>query len=141
MSEPNLTDRGQFLAEISEAQHRAESAFIRGEVAPRLELWSHREPVSVFAALGPSKVGWTELEPMFRSVAARLSAGTDTEFEIVAFDVSGDTAWTAGFLRFRVSIDGDEPHRRTLRMTHVYRREAGQWRIVHEHSNWEPVAG
>jgi ketosteroid isomerase-like protein len=26
---------------------------------------------------------------------------------------------------------------RTLRVTHVYRREADEWKVVHEHSNCE----
>jgi len=140
MSPSSQEEREQFLDEIRAAQHDAEAAFIRGDAGPRLEFWSHDEPVSVFAALGPSKTGWAELEPMFRSVAARLSGGTDTDYEIVASGVHGDTAWTAGFLRFRVAIDGSEVVSRTLRITHVYRREGGRWRIVHEHSNWEPAA-
>ena len=36
-------------------------------------------------------------------------------------------------------IDGGGPLTRyTLRLTHVYRREAGEWKVVHEHSKWEP---
>ena len=48
-------------------------------------------------------------------------------------------AWTAGFVHFTVSIDGGPLTRYTLRITHVYRREAGGWKVVHEHSNFEPA--
>ena len=55
-------------------------------------------------------------------------------------DVDGDMAWTAGFLRFVTSMDGGPPSPYKLRITHVYRREEGEWKIVHEHSNFEPEA-
>jgi ketosteroid isomerase-like protein len=42
------------------------------------------------------------------------------------FDVTGDMAWTAGFARFTVSMDGGTLTRRTLRVTHVYRREGDE---------------
>ena len=129
--------RETFRRSIVASQHEAELAFSRGQVDQRLELWSHDDPVSVFAALGPSRSGWDELEPMFRSVADRLSDGDDLQFDLTTYDVSGDMAWTAGFLRFTVSLDGAPPRPMVLRITHVYRRENGGWKIAHEHSNWE----
>ena len=134
-----MTDRESFRDLIEEIQHRAEAALVRGDVGPRIEMWSHNEPVSLFAAVGPSKAGWSELEPMFRSVAARLSGGEDVSYEMMAFDVSADMAWTAGFVRFTGSIDGAPPTPYALRITHIYRRETGQWKVVHEHSNFEPA--
>jgi ketosteroid isomerase-like protein len=134
-----MTDPPSFRRLISALQHEAEEALVNGDVGPRLEMWSHSEPVSLFAAVGPSKTGWAELEPTFRSVAARLSGGHDVSYEIMAFDVSADMAWTAGFVRFTVSMDGGPLTRYKLRITHVYRREGGEWKVVHEHSNWEPA--
>jgi ketosteroid isomerase-like protein len=133
-----MTDLASFRTMISEHQHEAEEALVRGDVGPRMQMWSHSDPVSLFAAVGPSKSGWNELEPTFRSVASRLSGGHDVSYEIMSFDASADMAWTAGFVRFTVSMDGGPLTRYTLRFTHVYRREDGEWRVVHEHSNFEP---
>jgi ketosteroid isomerase-like protein len=74
---------------------------------------------------------------MFRSVAARVSGGHDVTYELVSADVGGDIAWTIGYSRFTVSIDGGPMVRRTLRLTHLYRREAGEWKVVHEHSDFQ----
>jgi len=134
-----MTDRENFRTMISEQQHQAEEALVRGDVGPRLRMWSHRDPVTLFAALGPSKAGWSQLEPMFRSVAARLSGGHDLTYELISYDVSEDIAWTVGVSRFTVSIDGGPVTRRALRLTHLYRREAGEWKVVHEHSDFQPA--
>jgi ketosteroid isomerase-like protein len=54
------------------------------------------------------------------------------EFEVIAAGASGDLAYTVGYERNRVTAEGD-PRTYTLRVTHVYRREGGEWRIVHRH--------
>jgi ketosteroid isomerase-like protein len=133
-----MTERDTLAAELWRRQHEAEDALVHGEVGPRLAMWSHREPVTLFAALGPSKRGWAELEPMFRAVASRVSHGRDLSYELIAFDMAGDIAWTVGVSRFTVSIDGGPASRRTLRLTHLYRREGGEWKVVHEHSDFQP---
>ena len=134
-----MSDRESFRTGISQQQHEAEEALVRGDVGPRLEMWSHQDPVSLFAALGPSKSGWRELEPTFRSVASRLSGGRDVEYEIMEFGVTRDMAWAAGFARFFVSMDGGPLTHRTLRITHLYRREGDERKVGHEHSNFEPT--
>ncbi len=134
-----MTDRETFRNLISQRQHEAEEALVRGDVGPRLQVWSHNDPVTLFAAFGASKTGWDELEPMFHSVASRVSGGHDVTYEIVSFDVSGDLAWTVGFSRFTASIDGGPLTRYTLRVTHLYRREDGDWKVAHEHSDFQPA--
>ena len=32
-----------------------------------------------------------------------------------------------------------EPQRRTLRLTHLYRRENGEWKVIQEHSDFQPA--
>jgi ketosteroid isomerase-like protein len=128
-----------FLELVLDRQHEAEAALIQGDVRPRFRFWSHRDPVTLFAAVGPTKAGWAELEPTFRAVAARLSGGRDVEYDLLAFDVSGDVAWSAGVARFAVSMDGGPIAAVVIRLTHAYRREDDTWRIVHEHSDFQPA--
>ena len=137
MSEPDPEHR-QFMAFVEERQHEGESALVIGDVGPRLEMWSHHDPVTLFAAVGPTKAGWADLEPTFRAVASRLSGGRDVRYDLLAFDVSGDVAWSAGVARFDVSMDGGPISPIVIRLTHAYRRENGAWKVVHEHSDFQP---
>jgi ketosteroid isomerase-like protein len=56
--------------------------------------------------------------------------------------VNGDLAYTVGFERFNGSIGGRPVEPITVRVTHVYRREDGEWKIVHRHGDnppdWNP---
>jgi ketosteroid isomerase-like protein len=131
------TEVDEFLAEMLPKQVVAETAIHNGDVEPRLALWSRTDPVTVFGAKR-SGTGWSELDPMFHAVASWFSDSTEYDFEVVAAGASGDLAYTVGYEHNRVKVDG-QPTTYTLRVTHVYRREDGQWRIVHRHADFPPA--
>jgi ketosteroid isomerase-like protein len=128
----------QFLAEMLPKQRAAEQAIHNGDVAPRLALWSRNDPVTLYGAKLSSS-GWADIEQKFRTVASWFSDSTAYEFEVIAAGASGDLAYTVGYEHNRVKVAG-EPQSYTLRVTHVYRREDGQWRIVHRHADFPPAA-
>jgi ketosteroid isomerase-like protein len=132
------TETDEFLTEVLPAQRAAEQAIHNGDVEPRLALWSHRDPVTLYGAK-LSGSGWTELERMFREVASWFSDSLEFEFEVNAASASGDLAYTVGYERNKVQVEG-RPRVYTLRVTHVYRREDGRWRIVHRHADLPPGA-
>lgn len=123
-----------FLAEILPKQRDMTLALHRGDVAPRLALWSHRTPVTLFGA-HISGVGWADLEPKFRQEARRFTGSAGSEFELVAAGASGSLAYTVGLEHSSAVVDGI-PAVYTMRTTHIYRREEGAWRIVHRHSDF-----
>jgi ketosteroid isomerase-like protein len=101
-------------------------------------MWSTRDPVTRFGAWGPCKSGTEAVTRISRWVASRFSNSTVYSFELVAVGVSGDLAYTVGYERNATSVDG-APSAYTLRVTHVYRREEGEWKIVHRHGDVMPV--
>jgi ketosteroid isomerase-like protein len=88
--------------------------------------------------MGPCKYGWEDVSRTFRWVGSRFSDLTDYQFELVAVDLSGDLAYTVGYEHSTVSVDGGVPTTQTLRVTHVYRREDNEWKIVHRHGDLKP---
>ena len=68
------------------------------------------------------------------SLGDTFSDCTSYEYEIVAADVVGDMAFTAGYERTEASING-EPRRYVLRATQIYRREDGEWKVAHRHAD------
>lgn len=127
-----------FLAEMLPKQRAAEKALHDGDVEPRLALWTRATPVTLLGAK-LTATGWDEIEPSFREVASWFSGSESYEFEVVAAGASADLAYTVGYERNVVKVNG-ELREYTLRATHVYRRESGQWRIVHRHADPVPDA-
>jgi ketosteroid isomerase-like protein len=119
-------------------QAEAEAAFHQGDAGPRMELWSHRDPVTLFGAAGMFTSGWAELSELFPRIAARFSDVTNYRYEVQVADVIGEMAYAIGYERFTGSIDGRPVEQVTVRSTHVYRREGGEWKIVHRHGDNPP---
>ncbi|MGO4105852.1 nuclear transport factor 2 family protein [Leifsonia sp. YAF41] len=130
------SDFNQFLGQQAEA----EKALVEGDVAPRLKLWTRDDPVSLLGAWGPNNLGWEAVSRTFHWVADRLSQGTYTDFryDVDVAEASGDMAYTVGFERFNSVADDGTIEPITVRVTHVYRRENGEWKIVHRHGDMAP---
>jgi ketosteroid isomerase-like protein len=128
-----MTDREKFRAWVESDLYDAELALHNGDVAPRKALWSRNEPVSVLGAWR-NAYGQQEIDELFDALAGTFSDCTSYAFELQAYDVVGDMAYTAGLEHTSASVDG-EPRTYTLRATQVYRREAGEWRVVHRHGD------
>jgi ketosteroid isomerase-like protein len=101
-------------------------------------MWSTQDPVTVFGA-EKSVIGSEEARQAFRWLASRFSNCTDYRFELVAAGASGDLAYTLGYEHITFSMDGGPVAPITLRVTHVYRREDGEWKIVHRHADVPPT--
>jgi ketosteroid isomerase-like protein len=85
-------------------------------------------------------IGWEEASKLFRLLAAGFSDCTAHSFDLIAAGVSGDLAYTTGYEHTSVSWGGIPLEPYTLRVTHVYRREEGEWKIVHRRGDTVSVA-
>lgn len=126
-------EREAFLEWARTRLRDAETAVHNGDAGPRFAIWSRREPVSVMGAW-KSAVGSEQVGALFHELAETFSDCTSYEHEIVAADVVGDMAYTTGYERTQVRVNG-EPRRYVLRATQVYRREDGEWRVCHRHAD------
>jgi ketosteroid isomerase-like protein len=129
-----LCEVDHFLAAMLPRHLAAEHALCRGDADPRSETWSHRDPVTLFGAAVPVRRGWDDVSRTFRWLAGRFSELHHYEFELVSVGASGDLAYTVGFEHKTVVVDG-KLTTYTLRVTQVYRREDGVWKVVHRHGD------
>ena len=128
-----MTETEEFIAWTQSRLRHAETALHNGDAEPRLALWSSREPVSVLGAWR-SATGQQEVRDLFRTLAETFSDCTSHVYDIVAAEVIGDMAFTAGYERTEASINGDR-RRYVLRVTQIYRREDGEWKVAHRHGD------
>ena len=110
----------------------------QGDATGLIEMLSRVDPVTLFPAAAPGKSGWDEVTQTFRWVASRFSNGAPMTFDVVAAGVSGDLAYIVGYEHSSVSVDGGPVLEDTLRVTHIYRREDSEWKMVHRHGDTGP---
>ena len=131
-----MDDRNDFLAWVGSRLRDAEIALHNGDAGPRRAIWSRTDPVTVLGAW-KSAAGPEEVDDLFGQLEDTFSDCASYEFELVAADVVGEMAYTVGYEHLRATVEG-EPRRYTLRATQVYRREDGDWKVVHRHADTVP---
>jgi ketosteroid isomerase-like protein len=87
----------------------------------------------------PLERGWDEVSQTLRWLASRWSDCTDQRLDLVAGGVSGDLAYMVGFEHIANSVEGVPVESYTLRVTHIFRREQGEWKLAHRHADRVPV--
>jgi ketosteroid isomerase-like protein len=129
-----VTETEQFLAAMSRRITVAEIALHNGDPGPRIAMWSRADPLTLYGA-GMSGRGWSEIGPIFEALGEQFSNCLSYENEIVAAEAQGDLAYTVALEHTTASINGAEPKPYVLRATTIFRREDGEWKVVHRHGD------
>lgn len=133
-----MAEQDDSVHETLRRERLAEEALYLGNPEPFKQVWSHADDVSLFGAFGPCKTGWPQLSRILDWLASRYRDGiVSSDYEVVYEGT--DVAYTVGYERGEVSLDGGPKREQTLRVTHIYRRENGQWRLAHRHGDFAPV--
>ena len=119
-----------------EEYHRALEAYVAGNADPVLRLFSRRDDVTLANPLGPPVRGWARVEEAARRAGAQVRDGADNRFEPIAAFAAADLGYVVEVHRGRAKLGGGtEGTPFALRITTVFRREGGEWRIAHRHAD------
>jgi ketosteroid isomerase-like protein len=129
-----MTETEQFLAATMPRLTKAEIALHNGDPTPRIAMWSRTEPLTLFGAAMSGR-GWAEIGVTFEVLGQQFSNCTSYENEIVAAEARGDLAYTVALEHTTASIAGAPPQPYVLRATTIFRREDGEWKVVHRHGD------
>jgi ketosteroid isomerase-like protein len=125
----------EFLRVI-EDNHRAVDAFVKGDAAPLGALYSRADDATLANPFGPPVRGWVQIESTMAQAAALYRQGEATGFELVATYETEDLAYVVELEQFLAMVGGAEERTPlALRVTTIFRREHGAWRIVHRHAD------
>lgn len=127
-----------FLAATLDRHIDAERSLHSGDLAPRLETWSHKDPVTLFGAGVTWRSGWDEVRPVFEWLTGRFAGCEEYDFELITAGVSGELAYVVGIERYTAITAAGTALRNELRATHIYRLEAGEWKVIHRHGDHMP---
>jgi ketosteroid isomerase-like protein len=123
----------RFLREFENGIRR----FINGDAA----LWkanaSHGDDVTIMGAWGAHESGWASAAARYDWAASRFAeSGAVPTFEYLASGISGDLAYTVAVERSAALVKGEQtPASMPLRVTHIYRKEDGAWKMIHRHAD------
>lgn len=119
-----------------EQLHTAIGRAAEGDPSAIQALYSHAGDVTAFYGWGGYERGWDAVRERWNWAAAQFAGGT-VAYQNLTTVVTPEMAYTTDVETFRVSLAGAAggPVEWSNRVTHIFRLEAGGWRLVHRHAN------
>jgi ketosteroid isomerase-like protein len=126
------------LAKTLEQMSVTTEAMLNGDPGPMINSWAVSDDITLFGAWGPIEKGHKPVIDTMRWVGSRFTGADAVDIENTVVASGGDLAYTVGFERSHTSVDGGPPRDAVLRVTHIYRRIDGEWKLVHRHADFAP---
>ena len=125
------------IRNVSTQFYAALSRMLNGDARALSDIWSHRSFVTAMHPLGGRQLGWTRVRKTWEQIAQRSSEGkVDLRDQLIR--VIGDAAYEVGVEHVEAKLGGQKVAIE-IRVTNIYQREAGAWKITHHHTDMSPA--
>jgi hypothetical protein len=115
--------------------HVAMAQVANGDTSGIKALYAHSDDASSFYGWGGYEQGWDAVETRWDWAGQQFKGGA-VSYRNVTTVVTAELAYTTDIETFNVRVDGmDQPTQWSNRVTHIFRLEAGKWRLLHRHAN------
>jgi ketosteroid isomerase-like protein len=113
--------------------YAALNRMLNGDAKPLSDIWSHGPAVTTMNPSGGRQVGWNEVRELWEQVARGASDGK-VELKDQLIRVVGDVAYEVGVEYPEAKLGGEKVSGQ-IRVTNIYQREAGTWKMIHHHTD------
>jgi uncharacterized protein (TIGR02246 family) len=111
-------------------------AITNGDPEVYKRLYSRRDDVTLANPFGPPARGWSDVAATLDHAAANYRDGQAVAFDNISTVVTRDLAYIVEIESYRARVGGaEESAAVAVRVTTVFRREDGAWRVVHRHAD------
>jgi ketosteroid isomerase-like protein len=117
--------------------YAALNRMLNGDAGSLTDIWSHGASVTTMHPIGGREVGWDQVKKSFEQVAQLTSKG-QVKLSDQLIQVTGDIAYELAVEHARFTLAG-QPVAGDCRVTNIYRRESGGWKVVHHHTDATPA--
>ena len=119
-----------------EASHKALAMIVTGDASGYLALFSEADDVTLGNPFGPFGRGHRNVEERLAIAASKYRDGRNASVELIEKYVSENLACVAEVESAEVKVAGsEEMTKASIRVTSVFRLEAGNWKLVHRHAD------
>jgi ketosteroid isomerase-like protein len=134
MTQGNVTD--EEVADLIRRTAEAASALIRGDIRTYLTHIRHADDYTLMAPSGGEpRRGFDASDQALEAMEQYFHGGGEAELEVFQTYTSGAMVVLVAIERQHGEVGGLPDQDWSLRVTLVFRREGGEWRLVHRHAD------
>ena len=124
------------LESAIEASHKALAAIVKGDQGGYLALFSDADDVTLGNPFGPFGRGRKNVEERLAIAASKYRDGRNASVVLIEKYVSESLVCVVEVESAEAKVaGGEEMTRVSVRVTSVFRLEAGDWKLVHRHAD------
>jgi len=117
-------------------REKAASAYVNGDPSPIGDLATRDLPATFFGPGGGTVKGAHEVVGAYEHDSGMFRSGSKSRLEILQMAATDGVAYWTGLQHATVNMSGQpDPVPMTLRVTEIFRREDGDWKLVHRHAD------
>jgi ketosteroid isomerase-like protein len=125
----------QPFAAVIARLHAAMAKVADGDISAIKALYAHSDDATSFYGWGGYEKGWDAVSKRWDWAGGQFKGGT-VSYQNVTTVATAELAYTTDIETFQVRMDGmDRPTQWSNRVTHIFRLDDGEWRLVHRHAN------
>lgn len=122
--------------EFMKQRVEASDAFVNGDFDPLDKISAQDSPATIFGPKGDCVQGAEHVNAANAKGAKHFRAGSKNSFEVFHKAADGNIAYWVGIQHSVVQMEGREQGvPMDLRITEIFRRENGQWKLFHRHAD------
>ena len=115
--------------------HAAMAKVANGDISAIKALYAHSDDATSFYGWGGYEKGWEAVSKRWDWASNQFKGGT-VSYQSVTAVAADQLAYTTDIETFRVRMDGmGQPTQWSNRVTHIFRLQDGEWRLVPRHAN------
>lgn len=116
--------------------HLAVPEITRGNPGPVKDLYSRLDDVTLANPFGGIARGWAQVEARLDQASRYFQDGEMLGFDTITSYKALNTAYLVETEHFKARVEGaPAPEEFALRVTSIFRREEGLWKLVHRHAD------
>jgi ketosteroid isomerase-like protein len=126
------------VREASKKFYAGLNRMMNGENNVMNDAWSHNSSVTAMHPIGGREIGWEKVNDSFNQVSNLATSGK-VVLKDQLINILGDVAYEVGVEQIQQAKIAGEEISGEVRVTNIYRKDGGTWKIIHHHSDPAPA--